>query len=287
MKKFLLRVCIAVLLAAVLSALCAARDVIPGGHTIGLYVQTEGVAVVEVCSETAKKAGLRAGDVILAVDGKTVSSIAVLSRQVEQSTGRALRLRVLRGETEEAHTLAPQKTDEGWRLGLRVRDSVSGIGTVTFIDPETGAFGALGHGIGDGKTLLPVRDGSVVASEVASVQRGASGKPGALQGLACGRGTLGCITSNTARGIFGVLDSPTGQCVTLAEPGQAHTGAAVIRANVRGNEVEEFDVTICTIDPTGERNLLLQVSDPALLALTGGIVQGMGLRYNRDNTGNP
>lgn len=160
---------------------------------------------------------------------------------------------------------------------------MAGIGTITFYDPDSGVFAALGHGINDVDTsmLMPLESGSIMPAAVSDVQKGVAGQPGELHGqfdLTCDLGTL---YANTNRGIFGRL----GRARPGRRPGgggggppdEVHVGDAVIRANVCGDEVEEFDVRITHVDTQGDgtRSLMVQITDPELLETTGGIVQGM------------
>jgi len=161
---------------------------------------------------------------------------------------------------------------------------MAGIGTVTFYDPQTGAFAALGHGITDVDTgkLMPLSRGSVMAASVKAVKRGASGSPGELRGDFDLTRDLGLLYANTECGIFGVLPQENrpeavGEAIPVARRTEVRTGKAVILANCRGDEVCAYEIEIEKLyggsAPT--RNLLLRVTDPALIALTGGIVQGM------------
>ena len=277
--KHLFRTAAAGLLLLLLCFSASAQRLIPGGNTIGLTLRTDGVAVVEFTGTAPKQAGLKQGDVITKINGRPVADAAQVSAAVEASRGAPLTLAVLREGGETSVTLSPTQTADGWRLGLYVRDSVSGIGTVTYYDPDDGSFGALGHGVNDGGagTLLPLRSGVVLPSEVTAVCKGAAGEPGALQGALSGRGQCGKILKNTPQGIFGTFEPTGGEAVETAANREIHPGAATIRANVRGRQVEEFAVEISAVYPNdrGGRNLLLKVTDPALLSLTGGIVQGM------------
>ena len=181
--------------------------------------------------------------------------------------------------------VCPKKGQDGvCRLGAWIRDSMAGIGTVTFYDPQTGAFAALGHGITDVDTgkLMPLSRGSVMAASVKAVKRGASGSPGELRGDFDLTRDLGSLYANTECGIFGVLPQENrpeavGEAIPVARRTEVRTGKAVILANCRGNEVCAYEIEIEKLyggsAPT--RNLLLRVTDPALIALTGGIVQGM------------
>ena len=170
-----------------------------------------------------------------------------------------------------------------YQLGVWLRDSMAGIGTLTFADPETGLFGTLGHGINDVDTavLMPLQSGSIMPASVPDVKRGASGQPGELHGQFDLTQDLGTLYANTSQGIFGQLkqaETVAGlEPVPVASREQVKTGKATILSNIRGDEVEEFEVEITHVydQDEGARSLMLQVTDPDLLEATGGIVQGM------------
>ena len=261
-----------------LSALGALpRELIPGGNTIGLELDTQGLSVVEVSSPAAQKAGIQKGDVLQKIEGKPIFSPQDVSQAAEKSQGAPLRLTLLQDGQEKTCTLAPQKTEQGWQLGLLVRQGISGIGTVTYYNTEDGSFGALGHGVSNGKALMPLRKGSALPSQVVSVTKGKKGEPGSLQGAVTGRKPLGEIRKNTDCGIFGSMLCPQKQALPVGDWREIHRGKATILSNVQGTEVQEYAVRIVEISPHDRlsRNLLLEVTDPALLQSTGGIVQGM------------
>ena len=274
-RKGALAVLLTLLLSICVSA--APKTVIPGGNTIGLRLRTDGVAVVELSGNVCKKAGIKCGDIICSIDGEQIKSTQEVLQAVERANGEPMTLTISRSGEKKTITVCPTQTEDGWRLGIYVRDTVSGIGTVTYYDAETETFGALGHGVNDGGTLVTILSGTVLPSSVASVVRGEEGEPGALQGMVSGRGTLGTIEKNTPQGVFGTIQALDGTPIPVAKSGQIHTGKATILSNVRGTQVEEFDIKITSLVPDDphDRNMLLQVEDPALLALTGGIVQGM------------
>ena len=252
----------AVLLALVLlagTALAALPDrLIPGGQAIGLQLQTDGVSIVELAQDNpcAREAGLRRGDVIRAIDGERVSTVRQVTAAVSASDGQALTIRYERGGKAAETAVQPQRTADGWRLGVFVRDSITGIGTVTYYDPENGTFGALGHGVCDSSALLPLRSGLALPAAVTSVTRG----------------EIGTIRSNTERGIFGTMAPPQDiSPLPTAAAAQVHTGSATILSNVSGTETREYAVQIVSVEPDEPqgRNLRLAVTDDALLAQTG------------------
>ncbi len=269
MKKIILFLLTLLLLCGAASA----ATVIPGGGTIGLSLTVDGAAIVSFSRDEPKRAGLECGDVITAVDGRPVGGVTEVLAAVAASEGRPLRLTVRReGETKDVR-LAPVQAETGWQLGLYLRDRLTGIGTVTYYEPDSGTFAALGHGVSEGGALLPLKEGTALDSEVVSVVRGQDGAAGTLHGAVAGGCVRGEISENTPQGVFGTMDAPDGQAV---QTGTAHIGEAVIRSNVRGSEVEEFTVRIRSVNArAAQKNLLIEVTDPALLEQTGGIVQGM------------
>ena len=269
MKKIILFLLTLLLLCGAASA----ATVIPGGGTIGLSLTVDGAAIVSFSRDEPKRAGLECGDVITAVDGRPIDGVTEVLAAVAASEGRPLRLTVRReGETKDVR-LAPVQAETGWQLGLYLRDRLTGIGTVTYYEPDSGTFAALGHGVSEGGALLPLKEGTALESEVVSVVRGQDGAAGTLHGAVAGGCVRGEISENTPQGVFGTMDAPDGQAV---QTGTAHIGEAVIRSNVRGSEVEEFTVRIRSVNArAAQKNLLIEVTDPALLEQTGGIVQGM------------
>ena len=251
---------------------------IPGGEPIGLELELNGVSVVELANDISGKAGLRSGDLICKINGTEISSAEQLRRSVRDSGGKMMELVILRNGEEKTLKLSPVQTAEGWKLGIYVRDQLKGIGTVTYYE-EDGDFGALGHGVSgeEGNGLLPLRGGAVLPSEVASVEKGKVGDPGCLRGAWEKGSSCGRVERNTPQGIFGKMEIGKAGALPVAEASQIHKGEAQIRSTVQGREVRTYTVEICEIHETEshDRNLLIRVTDPQLLAATGGIVQGM------------
>ena len=254
------------------------KQLVPGGCTVGIKLYSRGVIVTGVDPHSAAEAaGLKKGDVILAVDGAEVHTAEGLRRSLDDE----IVLTVLRKGKQSEVPARPKETAEGHRLGAYIRDSMAGIGTVTYCDPETGDFGALGHGVNDADTreLLPLEAGVVVPSSVSEIKRGQAGEPGELKGIFDVRQILGAVEENTDEGIFGTMKTPLqGKPLPVAEPFEVKPGAASILSNIHGREVQTYSVEILKIysgDRERGRNMLLQVTDPELLQQTGGIVQGM------------
>ena len=257
----------------------AAGTLIPGGNTVGIRLQTEGFLISGFDENSAADAaGLRKGDRIVEVDHVPLRRAEQLLKALE--SGEPVALTLIRGGKEAQYLVKPNQTDNGWRLGVYLRDHIAGIGTVTYYDPQSGVFGALGHGVCDqnGRSLFPVTEGILIASGVESVKKGEKGVPGELHGSFEPERILGKVCLNSEFGLFGVMDTPPeGEAVGIAGLQEVKCGGAVIRANVSGRKVEEFSVRIDRVDADADngRDFLLTVTDPRLLELTGGVVQGM------------
>lgn len=267
------------LLCVLQSAQAAPEQLVAVGQTVGIHLDA-GVTVVDFetgCSADAQIAGIRKGDKILSIDGTPVRSM----EQVRQCVGQdRVHVLVERGGKHLEFLLHPCQTENGWRLGLRVRDGITGIGTITFYDPETGAFGALGHSINEPETgtLMNMTGGSIMAASVQQVTRGAVGAPGELRGSFSPAARMGSVRKNTACGIFGTLDEvPQDAPIPVASISAVQPGEAEIISNVSGTQRSRYKVEILKIQPQDSegRSFLLRVTDPDLLTRTGGIVQGM------------
>ena len=245
------------------------RTVIPMGRAVGIKLFSDGVMVVgfsEVAGEVDSIEEVQS--VLQEVGGKPMSIRAVRDDKTVQLTAQAVQC----------------GSDGQYKLGAWIRDSMAGIGTLTFCEPATGRFGALGHGINDVDTaqLMPLQSGSIMYSEVTDVKKGEKGAPGELHGAFQVNRDLGELYANTASGVFGRLEDGTLtdglEPVPVAERKEVKTGAATILSNIAGDQVEEYQVEIIRVYPANgadTRNLMLKVTDPRLLETTGGIVQGM------------
>lgn len=268
--------------------------VIPMGRTVGIKLFSDGVMVVgfsavdatDGAHTPAQDCGLKEGDIITHINREEVDSIEDVQSVLQTVAGQSMSIRALRDDrTIQLTAQAVQCSSDGqYKLGAWIRDSMAGIGTLTFCDPDTGVFGALGHGINDVDTakLMPLQSGSILYSEVTDVQKGQKGAPGQLQGVFQTDRDLGELYANTTGGVFGTLageELTAGlEAVPVADRSQVRTGPAVIRSNIAADQVKDYDVEIVRIYPQGEndtRNLMLKVTDPELLEATGGIVQGM------------
>ena len=257
------------------------RMLVPVGHTVGIKLFSRGVVVVKLTDggTPARECGLRTGDVIVKCGGNAVTSTEQFQSLLQKSGGSASNLQIERAGDSVTLSVEPSRNDQGvYCIGAWVRDSMAGIGTMTWYDPATGAFGALGHGVTDTDTslLMPFSNGSVLPSTVKAVKRGEAGSAGELRGDFDLTRDLGPLYANTSGGIFGKLEEAPGAGAAVPA-GTALPGPATILANVKGDEVREYDIEILKVSSSSAdgRDLVLSVTDPALLEATGGIVQGM------------
>ena len=267
--------------------------VIPVGRAVGIKLFSDGVVVVgtsDVATESgsvnpAKACGLKEGDIITHINATEVDTIEEVSALIQELEGEPMSIRAIREDKQVQLTAkaALCSADGSYKLGAWIRDSMAGIGTVTFYCPDTGAFGALGHGINDADTalLMPLDSGSILPATVAGVEKGKAGDPGQLQGVFDTDSTLGLLSANTDGGVFGILSDESwaqGAPVETAQRSEVEAGEAAILCNISGDRVDEFSIRIERVFPERAddcRDYLLRVTDPRLLEATGGIVQGM------------
>ena len=259
-----------------------AQLVIPGGQVIGLELQDDTVTVAafdEELGNAAREGGLKVGDRITHINGKSVSSVQQIRSALSRTDGEA-EIMVARDGQKIKLCLKPLITDQGPRLGVFLKQGITGVGTVTWYDPNTESFGALGHGVNntEGK-LVAMEEGKVYNATVLTVKTGKIGAPGQLMSAVTGSGVIGQLTKNTAQGVFGKAKFNTNeQMLPIGQKEQVHTGAATIRSTVKDGKIQEYLVDIVKVYPNSGpsgRNMLIKVTDPALLTATGGIVQGM------------
>ena len=260
----------------------AAQTLVPVGSLIGIQLQDDTVTVAafeENAPSAAKAAGLKVGDEILQIDQIPIRCTEDVRAALLASEG-AIEITVRRGSKTDCFRFTPDLGDRGPKLGVYLRQGISGIGTVTWYDPESKKFGALGHGVNNARgELLNMTAGSAYKAAVVSVRKGACGAPGQLMGALQESEPLGKLYKNTSQGIFGTTDTGwTGQSLPVASASEIKTGKAVIRSTVQGDKTQDYSVEILKVYPNSGasgRNILLRITDPALLEVTGGIVQGM------------
>ena len=266
------------------------RSVMVCGTPFGIKLYTDGVLVVGLQDVTtaagsvnpAAAAGVCLGDTILSVDGERVTSNRDLSRLINASGGKPVTLRLRRDGVEFSASFTPVRPvdESGYKAGIWVRDSTAGVGTLTFYDPATGVFAGLGHPVCDVDTgeAMPLSGGQVVPARVFGITKSVAGTPGELKG-AFEPGLLGSLSRNGQNGLYGTLTALPSPAVSMpvARRQQVREGKAQILATLDGTQPRYYDVEVEQVryGGTAARNMVVRITDPQLLNLTGGIVQGM------------
>lgn len=269
------------------------QKVIPGGNSIGIKLYTDGLMVVGVSDfETsdgafvspARNSGIKTGDIIKSVNGLSVNKPAELVKLVEESGGGVINAEVERdGQMIKLNVKPIAAADNKYKLGMWIRNSVAGIGTMTFFNPENNVYAALGHGITDNDTnnVVPVGHGQVVPAKIISVKRSEKGSPGELHGSFSDGGEIGDVEKNSVCGIYGhVKDAAvfSHEEIEVARRDEILEGAAYILTSINGSDVGQYEIEIKKI--TQRKNaetkcMVIEITDPYLLEQTGGILQGM------------
>ncbi|MBW7453321.1 SpoIVB peptidase [Paenibacillus sepulcri] len=273
--------------------------VIPGGQTIGVKVKSAGIMVVghhQVIHANGKKispgelAKLQLGDLIVKINGQYINEVHKVARIAEEAGAakQPIKLTVKRGSEFFETKLSPvfDSEDKAWRLGLYIRDSAAGVGTLTFFAPDQGVYGALGHVITDmdTQTAIEVGEGQILQSNVTSINKSQSGEPGEKRAHFIKESkVLGNIERNTPFGIFGKMNelpahSYKDQSIPVAFAEEVKEGPAQLLTVVNGQKVERFDVQIVHVthqSSPATKGMVIKITDPRLLQQTGGIVQGM------------
>lgn len=256
----------------------AAQLLVPVGQVVGLQLENNTVTVAAL--EADSPAGeLMVGDCILSVNGKKIGCAEDVRSALRQSDGR-VKLEILRQGKLQTISVTPQISSAGPKLGIHLREGVTGIGTVTYYDPQTGSFATLGHGVNDpGGALVSMTAGKAYPARVISVKPGVPGVPGQLMGTLAGQEPVGTLDHNTPQGLFGdAVHTFPGEALPVGDAEQIRTGEATILSTISGQQVQEYSVEIVKVyaaDRENGRNMLIRITDPTLLATTGGIVQGM------------
>jgi len=265
--------------------------VIPIGSTIGLKLYTEGVLVVGMSEIENEKpyegSGIKEGDTILAVNGNEISSTEELISTINKYGGSNIQIEYSSNGEIKQTQINPSKTEENeYKLGLWVRDAAAGVGTITFYEPSTKTFAALGHGIQDIDTekLINIASGEVVTANIIDITKGEKGEPGEIRGNISQGTTLGKISKNTAFGIYGELENTSklqinqSQEMEVASRDEIQTGKANIICSLEDGQRQEYEIEIQKIYKNNNENnksMLIKVTDKELLEKTGGIIQGM------------
>jgi len=269
------------------------KEVCVSGQPFGIKMFTDGLMIVgstdiSVGGERfnpAKTAGLRTGDILQSINGVKLTSNEELGSIVQSSGGKLLQITYIRNGSVSRATVQPliSDADGKYRIGIWVRDSSAGIGTLTYYDENTGIFTGLGHAVCDIDTgaLMPLLNGEAVTAEIIGCKRSEAGAPGELKGKFSESGRIGYLISNSTSGIYGAVRSRnmiSGRRMPVAMNYEIKTGEAVILTTVEGTEPQEYDIQIEKImagDSSKSQNMVIRITDSDLLEVTGGIVQGM------------
>lgn len=270
--------------------------VIPMGNIAGLKLYTNGVLVVgmsEIEGVDKKKykpyenTGIQEGDTIISVNDKNISSTDELINTVNEANGSEIELEYVRDNEVLECSIKPVKINsEEYKLGLWVRDSAAGVGTVTFYEPSSKTFGALGHGILDIDTeqLINISSGEFVTTRILKIIKGEKGAPGKIQGTIEDESNIGKISKNTKFGIYGKVDDisqlnfNSSKEMEVALRDEIKVGKAKILCCLENNKVEEYEIEIQKIfkdNNYDNKSMKIKVTDERLLEKTGGIIQGM------------
>ncbi|MGL5649788.1 MAG: SpoIVB peptidase [Clostridium sp.] len=269
-------------------------EIYPGGDSIGVKLSSKGVLVVgfseviqnnEKKESPAKEAGISVGDSILEINGEKVIKSKDVGKHIENSKSKEIKILIDRNGEVVEKTINGIKEGNKYKIGLWIRDSASGIGTMTFYDKKTNRFGALGHPITDGDTneIFKCRKGELLEASIISLRKGERGNPGELKGIFMDEDSpVGLVEKNTECGIFG--EAKMKEKENISKPmkvgfrDEVQIGKATILTTLAGNEPKEYEIEIMKKleqDIPGPKSMVIKVTDPELLKETGGIVQGM------------
>lgn len=275
-----------------------APTLVAGGNPFGIKLLMDGVMVTELGEvETengekicpAQNAGIEVGDVIKSADGKNMTSNEELQKIISESDGKKIKLVISREEKDFPVFLKPEYSESSgsWRGGMWVRDSIAGIGTMTFFNKTTGEFAGLGHPVCDSDTgeLVPIYSGEAVPVEITDAKKGSKGIPGELHGQFMYGGSMGILNRNNSCGVYGMLSESAVQALSvncqqykMGYRQDVKTGEAEILTTVSGDTPRKYSIEIEKIDYNSSestKNMVIRITDKELLDLTGGIVQGM------------
>lgn len=266
--------------------------VVPLGKAIGMRLYTEGVLVVGMSEIEGKKpyenSGIETGDKIVEVNNVEIKSTDELIQCVNSANGSSVEVKYINDKNEEeVANITPAKTAENeYKLGLWVRDAAAGVGTVTFYEPQTGEFGALGHGINDVDTyeLIDIANGEIVTTNIIDIVKGEKGSPGEIRGIIEGERTIGNVSKNTSFGVYGNMLDTTSLNINkeseleVANRSEIKLGKAEIMCELENGKVEKYEIEIQKIfldNNSDNKSMLIKVTDEELIEKTGGIIQGM------------
>ena len=270
--------------------------VIPAGNLIGLKLYTNGVLVIGtseikgidgIIQKPFENTNIQEGDIIIELDNIKIDSSGILKSIINNSEGRELEIKYIKRGEERLETIKPVQTNENeYKLGIWVRDSASGVGTMAFFEPESKKFVALGHGISDNDTgeLLDIERGEAVNSKIINITKGKNGFPGEIKGSISKEKTIGTVYANTNVGIYGTLIDEINYLdkykdgIEVASREEIHLGKAVMLTTLETGVVKEYEIEIIAIDienTDSNKNMQVKITDEEIIKKTGGIICGM------------
>lgn len=266
--------------------------VVPLGRAIGMRLYTEGVLVVGMSEIEGQKpyenSGIETGDKIIEINNIEINNTDELIQCVNNSNGSNVEIKYINDKNEEevANILPAKTSNNEYKLGLWVRDAAAGVGTITFYEPSTGEFGALGHGINDVDTyeLIDIANGELVTTNIIDIVKGEKGSPGEIRGIIEDGKTIGSVSKNTSFGVYGnMLDTSRlninkNNELEVANRSEIKTGKAEIMCELENGKVENYEIEIQKIfleNNSDNKSMLIKVTDENLIEKTGGIIQGM------------
>ena len=283
-NKIYLKIFLYLLLFIPINVLGYSSYIIPGGENIGIEVNSKGILVVGFYKVNgdyiAKNSGFEIGDRIIKIDNENTETIDQMIEKIDKTESNSIKYTVVRNSEEKDIELEKVKENDVLKTGLYVKDTIIGIGTLTFIDPETRKFGALGHEILEKTTKekFEIKDGKIFKSEVTNIERSENGSAGEKNAIYDKDKVYGNIKENEESGIFGdyVDNIPEKDTLKVGTKDDIKEGKAKIRTVVNNNEIKEYEINIIKINKNSEtKNILFEITDSELLNKTGGIIQGM------------
>lgn len=262
--------------------LAYSKYIIPGGNTLGIEINSDGIMVIGFYEINGKlnKSNLKVGDYIKKVNDKDVSSILELTNEIENNDKDSITITYKRDDKLLTTKLNLIYENNIYKTGLYVKDKITGIGTLSYIDPETHIYGALGHEIVESShnKIVEIKTGNIFKNTITSITKSMSGHPGSKNAKFYKNMTYGTITKNTNKGIYGIYNDPlpSTKALPVASKDEIVIGKASILTVLENEEIKSYDIEITSINETSKtKNISFIITDNELLKKTGGVVQGM------------
>lgn len=283
MKKYIFIIVLCIIMP--FNVLAYSNSIIPGGETLGIEVKSDGILIIGFYQINGKynkgTPNIKQGDYITKVNDVPVNNIDELTKEIEKNTkDKKVKITYLRNKTEKSSYLDLIESDGIYKTGLYVKDTITGIGTLTYIDPTTSIYGALGHEIIESTTnsIVEIKSGSIFKNSITSIEKSSSGIPGSKNAKFFYNTVFGSVLKNTNYGIYGIYNNkfPDKELMDIALSSEVKLGQAYIYTVLKNNEIGIYSIEIKTINDTAKvKNISFIINDNDLIEKTGGIVQGM------------